>query len=157
MDSYQLNLSDSSCQEKSHYKTCFKCNKVKPLSEFYKHPQMADGHVNKCKDCNKNDVAQNYENNRAHYIEYERKRWLNPERRAKALQYQRNGRKNNPERTSTYNRVSKAFLSGNLCKKPCEICNNPETEAHHNDYSKPFDINWLCREHHLEIHGKKSA
>ena len=32
-------------------KICKKCGKELPLDEFYKHPQMKDGHVNVCKEC----------------------------------------------------------------------------------------------------------
>ena len=37
-------------------KICFKCNVEKPLSDYYKHKQMGDGHLNKCIECTKSDA-----------------------------------------------------------------------------------------------------
>lgn len=39
-------------------KKCFKCEVEKPLTDFYKHKDMSDGHLNKCKSCTKNDTKQ---------------------------------------------------------------------------------------------------
>lgn len=55
-------------------KECFKCSEVKPLSEFYKHSEMADGTVNKCKACNKKDNVENWHKKRPEKVAYDRTR-----------------------------------------------------------------------------------
>lgn len=76
-------------------KECFKCNIIKSLDNFYKHPQMPDGHVNKCKDCNKKDVSENYRKNIEYYKEYEKKRMVLSHRKERAKDTLKKWRKNN--------------------------------------------------------------
>lgn len=136
-------------------KVCFKCGKTKTLDDFYKHPAMKDGRVNKCKECNKKDVAENYANKREHYSQYEKKRAKRPERKEKAVEYQRKNRAKNKLEYYARNITTSAIKNGRLIKKPCEECGCLITEAHHQDYYKPLDVVWLCRIHHLERHGKR--
>lgn len=137
-------------------KECFKCRQTKSLSEFYKHPQMGDGHLNKCKECTKNDASDNYSAKRKRYAEYEKERFQRPDRKQKTLEYQRNRRARNPQKYYAHSAVHNALSAGVLEKEPCEICGNQKVEAHHDDYSKPLDVRWLCRKHHLKEHGKES-
>lgn len=137
-------------------KACFKCGEVKRLNQFYKHPQMPDGHVNKCKECNKKDVSENYRKNIAHYVEYEKRRFQSPERKHMITVYQQTGRAKNPEKDHARSMVTNAVRDHRLTKQPCAMCGSARSEAHHTDYSKPLDVTWLCRPHHLAEHGKVS-
>ena len=113
-------------------KTCFKCGQEKPLSAFYRHPQMADGHLNKCADCIKAD-------RRLHEREH-------PD---KVLESRIKQCAKKPTHKNAYKCVEMAVKSG-VMDKPhvCSICGRPDTEkrieAHHHDYTKPLDVIWLC-------------
>lgn len=52
------------------------------------------------------------------------------------------------------NKVNNEIKSGRLIKQPYEVCRDINTEAHHKDYTKPLEINWLCVKHHNERDGE---
>lgn len=39
---------------------------------------------------------------------------------------------------------------GKLKKQPCQMCGAVTSEKHHEDYSKPLEVQWLCRRCHLQ-------
>lgn len=136
-------------------KKCFKCGVEKQLSEFYKHSKMADGRVNKCKECNKKDVQDNYADKREYYAKYEKERAQKPERKEKAIEYQRKRRKLNPLQYKARTIFGHALNAGKVKREPCVVCGTIENiEGHHTDYTKPLEVEWLCRKHHLLEHGK---
>ena len=137
-------------------KECFKCGQTKTIGEFYAHPRMADGHLNKCKECVKHDVRVNRERRWMQYAEYERKRAKKPERKEAAKRYQARMRVRNQDKYHARNLVASAVKCGRLAKKPCESCGAVEAEAHHEDYSKPLDVTWLCFRCHRAAHGQRT-
>lgn len=153
-------------------KRCFKCGEEKPIEEFYKHPQMADGHLNKCIECARADVKKNREGNQDYYDKYEKMRAKLNHRVEARKEYAQTGRgrlvhtetcrryrKNHPEAYEAHKAVAIAVSSGRLVKPElCEDCGeNRRLYAHHEDYSKPLDVNWLCSSCHRKRHIKKAA
>lgn len=51
--------------------------------------------------------------------------------------------------------VARALRKGKLFREECEVCGNPNAEAHHEDYDAPLDVTWLCQKHHSIREGKK--
>lgn len=46
-----------------------------------------------------------------------------------------------------------AIKSGKLLREPCEVCGSiSKIHAHHEDYSEPLEVVWLCKKHHIERH-----
>ena len=122
-------------------KTCFKCGEEKSLSAFYKHPQMGDGHLNKCKVCTRVDVK-NHRNGpaRERILAYDRER----------------GDRRTKKQIRASNVVRSMILRGEVFRPDdCSECfSDGVIQAHHDDYDKPRDFRWLCRSCHMLWHGK---
>lgn len=49
--------------------------------------------------------------------------------------------------------VAAALRAGTLTRGKCEVCGSLRVEAHHDDYSAPLMVRWLCRLHHQQHHA----
>ena len=142
-------------------KRCFKCGVTKELSDFYKHKKMSDGHLNKCKDCAKEDVRKNREKRVEYYREYDQWRYaVLGIRKDQRAEYLKEYRAKNKDAYLAHTMVGNAVRDGKL-KKPCNCsdCGNftpsRKLHAHHNDYSVPLEVVWLCAACHAKEHPKE--
>lgn len=145
-------------------KFCRWCKQTKPISEFYKHPAMADGHLGKCKDCQKENTKAARDRHPEYYREYDKKRANLPHRvQARAEYIQTDNGKAARKKTCTswgikhlnrraaHHILNNAIRDGKVKKHPCFICGK-KAHAHHPDYDRPLDVTWLCPKHHKETH-----
>ena len=148
-------------------KVCRKCGKEKPIEEYYVHKQMADGHLNICKECTKKRVAIHRENNLEKIKEYDRNRPNKLERyelnkkyhqknKEKVKEHQKKWRRKNREKINAESKVLRAIIAGRLIKpEKCENCGTiTKLEAHHPDYSQPLKVQFLCMNCHKAEHKK---
>lgn len=140
---------------------CFKCKLTKPLSKFYTHPRMSDGHLNKCKGCAK------FDSNSHRMICVKNAEWLERERkrcRDKKKPFVYNYKEGRAHRIRYHRKqkigraVYRAIKRGEIKKpKRCERCTGKPKRflhAHHADYSKPLSVEFLCELWHGKEHRK---
>jgi len=68
--------------------------------------------------------------------------------------YKKSWEKRNPEKVTARLLVYAALKKGILYKAPCEVCGSKKVQGHHEDYSKPLKVRWLCPKHHKMEHRK---
>jgi hypothetical protein len=150
-------------------KKCNQCQSLKDEAEFYKDRSKKSGYSNTCKHCSdirtNKWISENRDRVNKHHSEYQKthpsaKRLSNKEYRKSNPETRRawenSQRAKFPEKFRARQAVKYALKTGKLIKQPCEVCNSHKSEAHHDDYSKPLDVRWLCRIHHNEHHQRRN-
>lgn len=125
-------------------KVCILCGETKPIKKFERDNRCVDGVRGKCRRCQ--DTGRKYaakrktlEERRKRANEMKRRKEKTPEGRMKKL---------------AQKALHGAVKRGTVKRKPCEVCGSRDSQAHHDDYSKRFDVKWLCRRHHMARHRK---
>lgn len=131
-------------------KRCFKCLVEKPLSDFYRHRMMADGHLSKCRDCARADVTANRTKHKDKIREYDRERAALPHRQALRVRVTKQWKRDHPDWARAQQAANNAVRDGKLERlERCEGCNETvRLDKHHPDYSKPLLVVWLCKPCH---------
>lgn len=136
-------------------KRCTGCGEEKPLSDFYRRAASRDGLQPRCKNCDdarkKAEIAADPQRH-ARYVKASERR--HPER------VQRNRREaeyRHRHKVLARRAVNNAVYRGRLCKPDrCECCKEEtpsrRLHAHHEDYERRYDVEWLCDKCHREEH-----
>lgn len=133
-------------------KTCTDCGAEQPITSFYTHERMADGHLNKCKTCVKSRVGRHRKLNIERIRSYDRERAKSPERIRSAAAQTKAWRAEDRRRVAAHNAVARAIRSGRLVRQPCERCGRVDSFAHHESYDRKLDVTWLCQPDHKQRH-----
>jgi len=163
-------------------KTCNRCQKTLPPTEFYKDSNKPDKLQSWCRQCIAayHKVYQKTETGKVVNARKVRRYLSTPEGRAESSKAARRYRQSpagkkynkeyrqseiskearekycqkNPERIKSRSAVSHAIRDGKLVRpETCSKCGSPGfIEAHHEDYTKSLDVNWLCKECHIARH-----
>lgn len=63
------------------------------------------------------------------------------------------------EKISARSKLKRAVKMGKIKKpKKCPTCKREvPLQGHHTDYTKPYDVTWLCGSCHMKIHGSENG
>jgi hypothetical protein len=140
-------------------KPCSSCKEILPLTMFCKFKRSKDGLHYYCRPCKSEHSKREYKKHREDYF-----------RRCIAWRTTENGKKSMrnsyvkqrgsmPEKYKARYLLNAAVRQGVILKPgSCTICGSvAKLAAHHEDYTKPLQVEWMCypchTSHHAQITG----
>jgi hypothetical protein len=121
-------------------RVCCRCKVEKALEEFPNNRSEVLGKHYECRPCFNEDCRASYQKRRV-------------DKQAVARAY----RLNHPDKYLAHSLLKRAVKRGTLTRQPCQVCGDPKTDGHHEDYTKPLEVQWLCRKHHAARHKELDA
>ena len=164
---------------------CKTCNAEKPNDDFWSDSRRPSGLFAECKVCGRKRALEwrhrNIERARQNSLRYNKEHRENISLQARAWrrrskekiretdrkQYMKNivlrktisekYRSDHPEREKAHSLFKSALRSGKVIRPAkCEMCGDScKPHGHHPDYSKPYDVIWLCSSCHSLLHKGK--
>lgn len=155
-------------------KMCTACQQEKPLDDFPRNAKRPDGRYSMCKACknqrgrerhasrpdrapSKTPAARReWRRNNPDIVSAQRKRYRGryPERlNAESRVWMRK----NPEKHTAHSTLYAAVTAGKIARPDrCSICNREcKPDGHHEDYTRPLDVIWLCQRCHAQLHAER--
>jgi hypothetical protein len=146
--------------------TCKVCGVTSDVAQFYA------GVNTRCKECHKQKVRENRNQKADYYRTYDAYRYQkDPKVKERHKQYKatdagkasmKAARKKwlaeNEQKRACHVILNNAVRDGRAFKSSeCQKCGATDCriEGHHHDYTKPLDVEWLCRSCHVEIHRQQ--
>lgn len=143
-------------------KVCKKCNTEKRISDFCHSGKYYHSYCRMClkkyrrnykKSLTKEQLKRYQETDKQYQ---KNKRALGLVNKTEEYNY---WRKQNPNAANAHQKVYQYIKKGKLQRQPCKICGEQNAYGHHQDYSRPLAILWLCaschKKWHLKLVGKK--
>lgn len=148
---------------------CSRCKEVKETKYFDVDNRSPYGFMSACKKCIsryqkeryakkpkeiKNESQKYYYKNRDKVIS-RTKSYSKTEKGKEVIKgTNKRMREKYPEKYKARELFRRAVQSGLIKRLPCSVCGDLKSQGHHEDYSKPYDVIWLCIKHHFERHRK---
>ncbi len=128
-------------------KICAKCGQNKNWAEFGVRTASKDGLQQRCNKCRAKDRIRDKDK-----IKSTNKEWRknNP---GWSTVLGRRYRERHPERDKAHRIVEYAIRTGKIDRPDyCESCfKEGIPDGHHEDYSKPLEVEWLCKQCHFNL------
>lgn len=134
-------------------KTCTKCQEEKSVDNFYKAVREKSGISNQCKECER--AYNKSSEGKLRYAKYSQ----TPKAKLANIKKNKKQQQAFPERVYARQALRRAIKKGDIIRQShCSSCNQPECdvgkiEAHHHEYTLPYDVSWLCKGCHSIWHN----